>query len=262
MFEKIARTWLFIILIFLPFQRKIVKLLLPFNKELGYVVSYIDEITVAIFILLAVFKFYRKREFPDSLFIILLSPIVIFSIVGFSSGLTKGNPLFVTSLGIFDYIKNFIVIFVYASFVRDFKDFKKLFNVLLTVAVVLGTIAIAQEVWALAGRYIFLSIKDFSNPSWRIGLYRTPSLMHNPNVFGLYCLVILTLYLSIIRRPKYLFTIPLISGILTSVSRIAYAGFMFLGASQIYKGRRWFVAMLIPLIILMLIIFSMRIWIS
>jgi hypothetical protein len=257
MIELIIRYWLFIILIFLPFQRKIVKILLPVSREAGNFISYLDEITVIIFIPLAVLKFYRKREFPDRLFMILLSPIIIFSISGLVSGLSNGNSIFITSLGIFDYVKNFLVLFIYASFIRDIKDFKKLFNILLMVAVALGFIAISQELWALSGRYVLRVYSNLDDQSWRLGVYRTTSLMHNPNVFGLYCLVILTIYLSISDKPRYLFSLSLISGILTSVSRIAYTGLMILGVSQLQK-RRWFIWILIPLIIIMIAIFSIE----
>jgi len=257
-FERITRYWLFVILIFLPFQRNVVKLLSPFSKELSHLIGYLDEITVIVFIPLAMLKFYKERRFPDRLFMILLSPIVIFSIFGFVSGLSNGNSLFVTSLGIFDYIKNFIVLFIYASFIKDLKDFKRIFRLLLIITVFLGIVAILQELWALSGRYIFQSIKDFNNPSWRLGIFRTSSLMHNPNVFGLYCLIILTIYLSMADKPRYRYSIPLISGILTSVSRMAYTGFLILGISQIHKGRRWFVGVLVLLIVLMIVIFSIE----
>jgi hypothetical protein len=258
MLEKIVRYWLFIILIFLPFQRKVVKLLLPFSKELSNFISYLDEITIVVFIPLAILKFYKERKFPDRLFIILLSPILVFTISGFISGIRNGNPLFITSLGIFDYIKNFIVLFIYASFIKELKDFRRLFNILLMIAVLLGVVSILQELWMLSSRYILQYHANLNGPSWRLGLYRTSSLMHNPNIFGLYCLIILIIYLNIVNKPNYLYTIPLISGILTSISRIAYTGFMLLCLIQIQKHRKAFIVIMGFLIILMIAIFSIE----
>ncbi len=258
MFEKIAKFWLFIILIFLPFQGILMGQSQSFSNELGRLVGYLDEITVTVFIPFAILSFYRKKEFSNRLLIVILSPVLIFITIGLISGIKNGNPLFVTTLGIFDYIKNFLPLFIYASFIKDFKEFKKLFNIVLIVAVVLGVIAIFQELWALSDRYIFQPHREYTSLLWRLGIFRTPSLMVDPSVFGLYCVMILTVYLSMNNKPRYFYTIPLITGVLTSVSRIAYTGFILLGLSQILKGQRWFIALLIPMVILMIVIFSIE----
>lgn len=258
MFERVARYWLFFILIFLPFQGILAGLFQSYSKELSNLILYIDEITVTIFIPFAIFRFYRGKGFSNRLFIIILSPVLIFLLAGLISGIKNENSLFVTILGIFDYLKNFLPLFIYASFVKDFKEFKKLFHIILIVTVILGIIAIFQELWALSNRYIFQPQKDYTGLLWRLGIFRTPSLMIDPSVFGLYCVMILTVYLSINNKPSYLYAIPLITGVLTSVSRIAYTGFMLLGLSQILKGQKWVVVLLIPMIILMILIFSIE----
>ncbi|GAB4534056.1 MAG: hypothetical protein Fur0020_00360 [Thermodesulfovibrionia bacterium] len=250
MFERIARYWLLFMLIFLPFQGILMGLFQP--------VGYLDEITVTAFIPFAIWRFYKKKESSHKLFVIVLFPVFIFIAVGLVSGIKNENPLFVTILGLFDYLKNFLPLFIYAAFIKDFKEIKRLFNIILIVAVGLSVVAIFQELWALSNRYIFQPDKDYTNLLWRLGIFRTPSLMVDPSVFGLYCVMVLTVYLNIYNKPYHLYTIPLITGVLMSVSRIAYTGFVLLGLSQIIRGQKWFIALLIPMFILMIVIFSIE----
>jgi hypothetical protein len=185
-------------------------------------------------------------------------------IVGIISGKLNGNPFIVSMLGIFDYIKYFLVIFIFAAFFKEFSEFKNTFRLMLAVAIFLGLFALIQEIWAVVSRYIFY--KDIHDPTiyilratpklieqgWRFGIYRTASLMYNQNMFGLFSLLILGIYLYTEKRVNALIFISLITGIIVSVSVMVYAGFALLVVSQIIRGRKWLIVFLIPAIILLL----------
>jgi len=259
---SICRWWLSAILLFLPFQHKIIKLIGPLSKEFSSFIAYIDEITIVIFLLFTVREYYKRKEIPDKLYLILLSPIVILSIFGLISGIVNRNSLLITSLGIFDYIKNFLVIFIFAVFFKNSESFKKTFRLVLVVAIFLGVVAFIQEFWAVYSRYILKeNINEISylftqnlipELSWRVGIYRAPSLTHNSNIFGLYMLLILTVYLSLRKKINFVVFIPLFSGIFSSVSRMVYAGFIFIGGLHLIKYKRWIVA---PLFIFIVAVF-------
>jgi hypothetical protein len=255
---NIIKWWLTGLLLFLPFQRKIVKGMVLWSRELSSFISYLDEITIIVLLPLSMYKFYKSREFPDRLYLILLLPVFMFCISGLISGMVNGNSVFVTILGVFDYIKNFLVIFIFAAFFRDFGEFKKFFRLLMIVAVFLGVIALIQEVRELVYRYILgndVVDTGFYFSSWRLGIYRAPSLMHNANIFGLYCLLMLTVYLCMSQNFKIPVIIPLLAGVFMSVSRLVYMGFLFLCGLQLLKGRKWFLALLVPVLVLLLIMF-------
>lgn len=266
-FVNLVRWWLMGILIFLPFQRNIAKSIVLWSSELSAFISYLDEITIVIFLLLAIREFYKNREIPNRLYLILLFPIFFLTMSGFISGLVNKNSLFITALGTFDYIKNFLVIFIYAAFFKEFDKLKKIFRLLLLVAVFLGAVALIQELWATASRYIlgkdiydrgiyFLrhtlseDAPGFFKDLWRFGIYRASSLMHHPNILGLYCLLILTIYLSMVKKVNFAVLISLFTGIFVSVSRMVYMCFVFIIGLQIFRYRKWlFTLVLIPLVI-------------
>ena len=155
MFNNLVRWWLTVILLLIPFQGLIAKGGVLERNELTAFFNYIDEITIVILLPFAIREFYKNREIPYRLYFILLLPILFFSLSGFISGMVNKNPLFITTLGIFDYIKNFLVIFIYAAFIRTYRNLKRIFNLLLILTVFFGVIAFIQEFYALVSRYIF-----------------------------------------------------------------------------------------------------------
>ena len=95
--------------------------------------------------------------------------------------------------------------------------------------------------------YIFSNFSlidlDFLNKIvWRYGIFRSLSFSYN---FGLYSLLMLTILLSS-KKIKPAFFIPLAAGIIASVSRMVYAGLIFVMTIQAFKKRRW----IIPLILM------------
>jgi hypothetical protein len=260
---KALKWWLIGMLFFIPFQRNIVKSIMDWNADLAIFINRIDEITLIVFIPLAIIEFYKSRKSANAILIILLT-FIIFIFAGLISGIVNGNSLYVTALGIFDYIKTFLFIFVYAAFFREFSMFEKLFRSLLIVAVVLGSIALIQELWALsyryilgkdiqdAGMYILRSVpKDIElvESFWRLGIYRTPSLVGHYNLLGFYSLFILTIYLSISKKVNYLVFCALSAGIIFSMSRMILLGFAISVGIQIFKGRKRLLYLMIPLAI-------------
>jgi O-antigen ligase len=78
--------------------------------------------------------------------------------------------------------------------------------------------------------------------------------MAHYNVFGIYSLLILTIYLSTVKKVNFLIFPFLFAGDFLSTSRKIYAGFLFVIGLQIFR-RRW--AMFVVLIPLLIIIYFM-----
>lgn len=273
MYKKIIRGWLIGILLFLPFQLPLFDVMKSWNEKLSAYIKYLDEVTVTIFILLALVEFVKNRTIFSRVNVFFFLPIFLLGASGLISGIVNGNFLFITSLGTFDYIKNFLLIIIYSVF---FDDFRKIFRLILTLAVIIGTVAAVQEVWALVSvhimgidileesNYIFRKIEPLKylqefvmnyDALWRIGLYKTPSLMSHPNNMGLYCLLVLSIYLCSVKKINPMIFIPLFFGIFSSVSRMVYAGFIITMMPQVFRGRKLFISLTIffgMLLVLML----------
>jgi hypothetical protein len=245
MFSNIAKWWLTGIVYFLPFQRRIIKELALWNNELSSIIGYLDEITIIVFLPLSIIRFYKNREFQDRIYLILLFPILVICMYGFISGMKNGNQFIITALGVMDYVKNFLVIFIYAIFFREFKDFKQIFHIVLIIAIFLSVVANIQELWAVSSRYIVgMDVSDIfyllsENRNWRFGVYRSSSLMHHPNIFALYILLIFTIYIYKTKKINFLILFSLCIGILTSISKIAYTGLVFVVGLRIFKDKSW-----------------------
>ena len=192
--------------------------------------------------------------------------VFFLSIIGLLSGIVNGNPLLVTILGIFDYIKYFLVIFIYAVFFKEFSQFKKGFRLLLMLSIFVGVVASVQEFWAVSLRYIlgkdlsyskmYVLTQYFNLPDdpglincWRFGLYRASSLMENPNFLGLYTLLFLTLYIFFEKKMKNIVLIPLVAGVFAGISRMAYTAATLIIGIFISKGKKGFLVLIIPLMI-------------
>ena len=270
MLKKIIKWWLSSILLFLPFQRNIFNYVLTWSKSLSVIIAYLDEITIVVCLIFALIEMHKKRVNPGPYFFILAFAIMILTMAGFISGLVNNNSLYITALGTFDYIKNFLVIFIYAIFFREFNEFKTIFRIILILGIVLGIVAIVQELWALSSIYIFdkdlsdkgiyilrslpKSIKGSTFDPWRLGMYRTPSLMKNANMFGLYILFIFTMYISIVRKINFSALGPLFMGALLSFSRMVCFSLVIVTGSQVIKGKKWFLTLLLPVVLIVLLL--------
>lgn len=257
-------------LLFLPFQRNIINYVLIWSKSLSVIIAYLDEITIVVCLIFVVIEIYKKSVNPGQYFYIVAFAIMILTMAGFISGLVNNNSLFVTALGIFDYIKNFLVVFIFAILFRDFNEFKTIFRIILMLGIVLGIVAIVQELWALSSIYIFDKdvndkgiyilrslpehIKGNGFNPWRVGMYRTPSLMGNANMFGLYILFIFTMYLSVVRKAKFSALGTLFMGALFSLSRMVYFSLLIVTGSQASKNKKWFLTLLVSVVLIVLLL--------
>ncbi len=252
MFEKLVKWWLTAILLILPFHNRTVEIIEQrVSYELSVWIKRLDEITIVIFFLFALIKLYKNRQVIDWLYFIIFCPMLILGISGIVSGIINKNSLFITSYGIFDYLKFFLVIFIYAAFIRDCNEFKKILRILLGVAVFIGLVAFIQEFWALFSRYIleyesldgriYIFRGDVGRPEnvWRMGIYRAPSLMGHPIDLGLYCLLILAIYMCKAKKINPAVFTFIMTGIIVGVSRIVYTSFMFMAGVLFFRGRRW-----------------------
>ncbi len=262
-----SRWWLTIILLFLPFQFKIVESILVWNQGLASFLRKLDEITILIFLPFACLELYRKRELFDLKYILVAFSIVMIGIFGFISGFKNGNSLLITSMGVIEYVKYFLVIIIYAAFVRSLNDYQKVFRYLLIVTVFIGGMSFLQEIMALYCRYIYDPLlsdsgcllcelcagmsEKYGTSIWRLGIYRAYALISHYNVLGFYSLLILTIYLFSFKKINYMFFASLFAGVFLSVSRTVYICFVYIAGLQIFKGRRWLVLLLVPILILL-----------
>ena len=262
--KSIARFWLISILLFLPFQLRIIQDN-TLSSKFSIFLQYLDELTIVIFLPLAIQELFRRKIKPDFFCLLPVYMIAVFSAAGFISGIVNANKILITVLGTFDYLKNFLVIFIYAAFFTDQKDFNKIWHLVFAIGIFLGLVAFTQEIWSLTARYIlgrsiyergvyFLGVASMAiEDCWRLGLYRAAALTCHPNSLGLYSLLILAVYLFKEKKINFWIFFAFFSGVFFSVSRINYLGFVFLCALQILKtGRRWIAACIIPVIILLI----------
>jgi hypothetical protein len=270
LFINSGRWWLTGMLFFIPFQHRIYEITQHWSKELATGINRLDEMTLLIFLPLSIGENYSSRSYNPFYFLILF-PVLILISTGFISGILNGNPLLTTVHGILDYVKSFLIIFIYAAFFKEFKEFKKIFLGLLIITVLLGIVAFMQEIWATYS--VYMLEKDIHDPSvyllnaiaaslsnsyiataeadnWRFGLYRVASLLSHYNLLGLFSLFILTFYLYTARKMNFMIFLAVFMGILFSISRVAYAGFLFLIGLKISK--RW--RMLIILVIFLFVV--------
>lgn len=249
---KVIRWWLIGILFFFPFNTPLVKYFKSHHYNSSYI-RYIDEITIAVLIFFAIWKLYKRKEILDNLVLILVIPLVVFFLFGLMSGIVNGNSVTITFLGTFDYIKSFLIIFIYAAFFRDIHSFKSIFRLLLIMAVIVSVLAIIQELWALFFRYILrkdildssmylfrdppLSVPQ-SSSNWRFGMLRTGALFINRNILGYFNLLIITIYIFTYRKIKLFVLIPLLIAIIFTVSRTTYTG-LFILAVMVWIIRKY-----------------------
>jgi hypothetical protein len=241
------------------------------SNGLSKFIDRLDEFTILLLFPLAILVFIRKfikeKEAFFQWYVVLFFSIIIFIIAGLISGAINGNPIIVTVHGVFDYVKYFFVIFIYAAFFRDALEFKKMFRLLLIMTVFLGGVALIQELWALGFRYLLQN--DINNEGifilrympteirgedyWRLAIYRAISLMSHSNVFGLYSLLILIIYLSTVNGTKWSVLIFLLTGIVFSGSRIVYSCFIIAGGAIFIKKRYWYLYVSAILIVILML---------
>lgn len=182
---------------------------------------YIDEVFVTICFILFI-SLICIRQIPKAAKYILLY-LFLLGAIGLTSGFVNNNPAHVTLLGIFDYVKNFLIIPLFGVLYVQEKRAIILYNILHLLALFLCVVAIIQEITFLSG--IPVTMVGVTTAITRQGFLRTPSLMGNPNVFGLYSLMFLVLHISLKRRFSWQ-ALLLATGVILSLSRMSFLSFL------------------------------------
>ncbi len=245
-------------------------MLMP-NSNLTMIIKYLDEISIIFFFPISLIILYKQKCINHPFVKALLFSLASFVMVGFISGFVNNSSFIISAVGVFDYMKNFMVIIIYFTFFRTRDEFNRIFSLLLFVSIVLGVVAFIQEAWAMGSLYIFK--KEISNISnyifqkemdiellqsyWRFGIFRTSSLMVSTINSGLYSLLIFTIYIGINRKVNFAIVAALFSSVFTSVSRIVYTGFILVSGLEIIKGRRWPIILLVPVVTLLILMSNM-----
>jgi len=269
MFINIARWWLTVVLVLIPFHHRVYTIVSSTFPLLSTTFNLLDEITLIVLLPYALLIHLRDRRYRNPVYILVISSLSAITISCLISGIVNHNPIFITLYGTFAYVKFFLFIFVYSAFFREHGDLRSLFRPVLVVAVVIGIVAILQEIWALVLRYL-LGRDVFDSmvyllahgpvtsgqvrEVWEFGIYNPPSLLSHRNLLGLYSLFILVVYLHMYKRQRAFMVVPLLSGVLLSASRVSYAGLILVMAVEAYRGRRWLVA---PIIVILILLGSM-----
>jgi O-antigen ligase len=137
--------------------------------------------------------------------------------------------------------------------------------------VLLGAVALLQFIWAMGSVYIFK--KDIADPgvylfinrsnvislnkdiTWRYGIFRTSSLTYHAYILGLFNLLILTIYSYTQKRMNIPIITVLVSGIIASVSRMAYAGLAYVISVHSLK-KKW----LIPVLLIFVLVAALSLF--
>jgi len=216
------------LLLFLPFQMQLVDRL-----NLPHPLLWMDEFFVILIFILFVFIFlYRGKIHRGSLEILFC--LIYLGMVGIISGLLNDNLPVVTANGIFDYIKNFLIIPAACFFPLSGKRANRIYKILHRLALFFCIVAILQETaffFKLPVQKMGVSFFDV-----RFGLMRAPSLMGHPNVFGLYSLLFFILDFSLHQKIRWQ-NLLLISGIFLSVSRMVWVAFFVSFLYLLIQGR-------------------------
>ena len=247
-FNSTTKMCLTAILIVLPIQLISIGSFIEWGKGWLPFISYIDEITVAVFAPFAMSKYIREKGAFDQTLFLLLLPILLLSATGLVSGLINGNSFVVTVLGTIDYIKNLLVIFIYAAFFKDTDDFKKIFRYFIAIAVLLGACSFIQEFWALFSRYILekdimditylLTKNSMPENSWRFGIYRAPSISATANMVIYYSLFVLSMYFCCSKKTNLLVVVTILFGAVFSGSRSGYVALIVVLVLLIIKNMK------------------------
>ena len=78
-YGTVVRLWLTGVLLFLPFNTLIIRYMKVRNYDTRYV-RYVDEVTIVLLILFAVWELYKSKKVFDQLIYLIVIPVSIFFI--------------------------------------------------------------------------------------------------------------------------------------------------------------------------------------
>ncbi len=228
--RQLPKQFLNIFLLILPFQYLLSSTVSGISPIIAKCINFADEGVFLIFaclLLVSVFLSRRTLElkiYPFTLYIFLFVIVAIFSLVINAVGLLQGCS------GIFEVLKNILVLYVFASLGYSKDELIKLIKQLITVGVILGVFSVISETLALINGW---GIGRFVLPEKRMGLYRDFSLTGQGtwNYLAIYLTLLFFLANYVIkykiRRQMSLFA--LFAGIILTLSRQGWASFGMMG---------------------------------
>lgn len=233
-----------LVVVSLPFQGLIKTLgnggYLPVDKKYTNLVAYVDE-SACIFLFFMAITFllvrpdvYKAKALPFTKWII---GFILFALL---SMLVNGVKPLQGILGVYDVIKNIVVIYPFMLLRFDKKDMERLLAYLQCIALVMAVAGLFGEFIALAFNAGFgiLTIQEK-----RYGIYKIISLagMGNWNYLGVYS--VLLFFLSYVREkgfPMRRITLALTASLVVlSFSRQVVAGFVLIFFLLSQKSTRW-----------------------
>ncbi len=186
---------------------------------------------------------------------ILASSLFIFVLWCLVSATVNQNNLIVSLNGIFVYILYFLFFFVFSGFPWPTNTIRRIYFILLRIALALSVVSICQEIIALV--YLH-SVEWWPNimtgeSRWRLGIFRAPSLLGHPNNIGIFALFFLTIELARknekgVKNNFILFI--LISTILFTMSRAAIGASMIAMFLLLRMSRKIAIVFLVSILII------------
>lgn len=243
--DSVIRKLGILVLVFLPFQGfpktlQMNKYLSGINPKFIELISYADEVSFIIFSFLT-FTFivlrpdlYRISKVPFTKWI---AGFIFFAL--FSMAINK-VPVAQGAFGIYDVLKNIIVIYPFAMLRYDEKDLLKALRLLLYAVLLLAIVGVFAEVFAVLFKKGF---DLFVLSQQRYGLYRVISLAGygNWNYLGVFATLIFYLhYIKENRQMGNKFNLALIGFlVIFSFSRQVWLGFILMYFLLSGKTKRW-----------------------
>lgn len=256
--EAILRRIAIIVLVLLPFQAlprtlRLNDIISAEYQPLIDLLSYIDESASIILLVFALsFAVLRPRaeratKYPHTKW------IVGFIALSLVSMLVNRVPLVQGWFGIYDYLKNIMVAYIYAMLGFDEDDYRRAVRYLISAGVVMAVVGVFGEVLAL---YFEKGLNLLVFSEKRYGLYRVISLAGygSWNYLGIYAIFLFFLakssdMSSMLTRKTQLFLLAFL--IMFSLSRQVWLGFLVMTFLISRKANRW-VAVLLVIISLVL----------
>jgi len=210
-------TLVSLVLFYLPFQ--------SYSERLvsSFFIRWVDELFIVFMLMLFVSNILLWGKLRK-ITIQLLFPILLLCVIGLVSGTVNRNNFFVTLNGTFDYVKNLLLIPIFAHFAFSLNSLKRLYFGLRSIALVLCLMGLAQFILFYMGLAFFerglLTIYDI-----RFGVPRVYPFFFHPNLFGLYALLFFLIDFSY-RRKFRLISLILLLGVIISISRMVWFGLL------------------------------------
>lgn len=233
------------VIVLLPFQSfpKTLQMngyLQGIDREYIQLISYMDETTgIILFIFLASFIIIKPHVYVITLppFTKWITGFVLFALV---SMVVNHVPIAQGAFGIYDVIKNIVIIYPFAMLRYDEEDLFKILRLLLYAAMVLAVFGIFSEVMALVfGKGLDL----FVSSAKRYGFYRVTSLagFGNWNYLGIFAALIF--FMAYIKKDRLIGGKAILSAIgflaVFSFSRQVWFGFVLMFFLLSGKTARW-----------------------